>query len=176
MRTFNILISCLITAALVAAAPAFGAEMNHHDSSMMNQSNQNPNEMSSSSFSRPIDLSFLLHKTVRDEQGRTFGKVSDVVIGPNGQAQFVILSRTGMIGRSEKFIPVPWKTFTTHWTNVAQINEDRPVVLSLAQDRLDKAPGFSNRNELTNSATRQKVCQYFKGDCAQNAYYPNSAS
>ncbi|MDR3570055.1 MAG: PRC-barrel domain-containing protein [Syntrophobacteraceae bacterium] len=176
MRKFNILMSFLMIAGLVASAPAFGAEMNEHGSSMMNNHNSYSNEMSKGALSHSIDLSSLLNKNVRDQQGQTIGEVSDVVVGPDGQAQFVILSRSGMLKTSGKYIPVPWKTFTSHWTNEAQANMSGPIDLSLAQTRLDRAPGFSNKRDLTSSQTREKVCQYFKGDCAQNMFDRNTAS
>lgn len=180
MRNFNLLVSFLMIAGLVVAAPAFGAEMNNQGSSTMKQSNQNPNEMSnhemsSRPFTHSISLSYLMNKSVRDEQGRTIGEVSDIVVGPDGHADFVILSRSGALRTSGKYIPVPWKTFTSHWTNMAEVDRSRPVVLSLAESRLDSAPGFSNKRDLTSSATRQKVCQYFKGDCAQSEFNPRSA-
>ncbi len=185
MNKFNMLLSFLMIAGLVAAAPSFGAEMNQNGPSMMHQpqnhkemmnQSQNPNERSSSPFSHSIDLSYLMHKAVRNEQGHKIGEVSDVVVGPNGQAQFVIIERAGLFRTSGKYIPVPWKTFTSNWTNVAQLNKSQPIVLSLAESRLDKAPNFSSKKDLTNSATRQRVCRYFKGDCAQNALNSKSAS
>ncbi len=175
MRKFNLWVSFLMIAGLVVAAPAFGAEMNNQGSSMKNQSNQNPNEMSNRPFTHSIGLSYLMNKSVRDEQGKTIGEVSDVVVGPDGRAEFVILSRSGLLRTSGKYIPVPWKTFTSHWTNMAQVDRSRPVILSLAQSRLDSAPGFSNKRDLTSGATRQRVCQYFKGDCAQSEFNPRSS-
>lgn len=174
MRKFNLLMSLLMMVGLIAAGPAFGAGMNEHDSSMMNQPNSN--QMSKGSLNHPFDLSYLLHKSVRNEQGRKIGTISDVVVGPDGQAQFVILSRSGGLLRGPKFIPVPWKTFTSNWTNSAQLSQSRPIELSLAPSMLDRAPDFSNRKDLTNNATRQKVCQFFKGDCAQNMLDRNSQS
>ena len=185
MKRFNALLSFLMMVGLVAAAPVFGAEMNQNGPSMMHQpqnhnemmnQSQNPEEMSRSPFSHPIDLSYLMHKTVRNEQGRKIGEVSDVVVGPNGQAQFVIIERAGLFRTSGKYIPVPWKTFTSNWKNVAQLNQSRPIVLSLAESRLNQAPNFSSKKDLTNSATRQRVCQYFKGDCAQDASNHGSTS
>ncbi len=172
MQKNSILMSLMMMAALLTAIPAF-AQMNRNGAPMMNQQEQNSmsrgNQMSQSPFTHSIDLSYLLHKSVKNEQGRTIGKVSDVIVGPNGQAEFVILSRTGLFTSSGRYLPVPWKTFSSHWTNSAQIDESKPVVLSLSQDRINRAPGFSNKKDLTNNLARQKVCMYFKGDCQQSS-------
>jgi sporulation protein YlmC with PRC-barrel domain len=174
MRKFNLLMSLLMMVGLIAAGSAFGAGMNEHDSSMMNQPNSN--QMLKGSLDHPFDLSYLLHKSVKNEQGHKIGTISDVVMGPDGQAQFVIISRSGGVLSSSKFIPVPWKTFSSNWKNSTELSQSRPIELSLAQSRLDRAPDFTNRRDLTKNATRQKVCQFFKGDCAQNMldHHPQS--
>lgn len=179
MRRLNILVSFLLMVGLLVALPAFAAEMNHHGSSMMNQSQKSPNQFSKSPLashsSHAINLSYLMHKEVRNQQGRTIGRVTDVVIGPGGRAEFVVLARSGVFRTHGKYIPIPWKTFMSHTTNMVGLSESGSLVFSLARDKLDKAPGFYKK-DLTSSATRDEVCQYFKGECAQNEFNPRSQS
>jgi sporulation protein YlmC with PRC-barrel domain len=190
MKSFKLVISIVMMLGLLAALPAFATQ----DDSSSSSSATNPNQAAnpSNSTSRPTAQSMdqsqiakpqensletagnfpqfraddLIGKSVKDQDGNGIGKVADLVIGKDGQADFVVLSHGGILWFGEKYTPVPFQTFMSNATNIAKLNSDSDVTTKLSKAKIDSAPEFSDRHwDL--SGSQGKICSYFgQGLCS----------
>jgi sporulation protein YlmC with PRC-barrel domain len=139
---------------LLVAAPIFAAGT---DQSRSMSSSRN------AAF-QAFNASDLMGKTVKNSKGEELGKVEDLVIGSNGRADFVVLEHGGVLGVEGKYVLVPYQTFMNS-TNIAKINTDHDLTANLDKARFDAAPTFSDKKwDLSNTATRNKVCSYYGPD------------
>jgi len=100
----------------------------------------------------------LIGSSVKDEKGESLGKIEDIVINRNGQAQYLILSHGGILGIGEKLIPIPYQT--AKWNA-----KDRTITLAnVDKERLEKAPNFSDQewNRLGESDYDKSVYGYYR--------------
>ncbi len=88
-----------------------------------------------------IQASFLMDREVQDAQGNKIGSVTDIMIGPDGKVEYIVLSEgSGLLGLGEKdFMPVPWSKVNTG--NIAKDQE--ALTLSLNKQELENAPTFN---------------------------------
>ncbi len=165
MKKLSFLLSLLLVAGLLVALPASAAQTNSSESQPMNQmGSQSSMGQSQGMNSRPFNAKDLLGKTVKDRKGKSIGKVADLVIGNDGRADFVILSRGGFFSRG-KYTPVPYKTFISSATNLYQLRKDRDLKTNLSKAMIDKAPTYS-RLHLNLMSSQNKICSYYgMGQC-----------
>jgi sporulation protein YlmC with PRC-barrel domain len=84
----------------------------------------------------------LIDTEVRDPQGKTLGSVADLVLAPvTGKLSYLVLSRGGLFGIDEKYIPIPWTDFKITPTGIM-------LVLNTSEDVLDKAP-WGHKDQFT---------------------------
>jgi len=146
MARFNIL-SILVIVGLLVAVPVFAAETS--------------NTLSSSTF-HAFKANDLIGKTVKNSNGDDIGKVEDLVIGNDGRADFVILSRGGTLGVGDKYIPIPFQTFMSNSTNLARINTDNDLIANLDTSKLDAAPSFKDKKyDLSSRDSQMRICRYY---------------
>jgi sporulation protein YlmC with PRC-barrel domain len=164
MKKSNFLLSVFLMAGLLVALPVFAAQSD--SSQTMNQPMNQPSMSQSHQEMNfhPFYTKDLLGKTVKDQKGKTIGKVADVVIGKDGRADFVVLSRGGMFSRG-KYTPIPFKTFISSATNLNDLRKASYLKTSLSRAKIDKAPTYSSRRwNLTGS--QDKICGYYgSGQC-----------
>ena len=164
MKKLNFLVSVLLMAGLLMALPVFAAESD--STQTMNQPMNQPSMSQSHQEMNfhPFYTKDLLGKTVKDQKGRTIGKVEDVVIGNDGRVDFVVLFRGGMFSRG-KYTPIPFKTFISSATNLNDLQKAGYLKTNLSKARIDKAPTYSSRRwNLTGS--QDKICGYYgPGQC-----------
>ena len=157
MKKFNILFSLLLTAGFFMVSPSFSMAQGASPAQPPGQAMQSQTyaNMNFQSF----QVKDLLGKTIKDKSGKSIGKVSDVVIGKSGRADFVIISRGGFLS-GDKYTPIPFETFMSNATNLASLQKDRALRTNLARADIDKAPTFASRHwKMTSEQTR--VCNYF---------------
>jgi sporulation protein YlmC with PRC-barrel domain len=155
MKKFNITMSLLLVAGLLAAAPVLAAENDHSKSSM---STPRGSDSSNSAF----NVNDLIGKSVKNSRGDELGKVEDVIIGSDGRAQFVVLSRGGTLGVGAKYVPVPFNTLMSNSTNIARIKTDNDLIANLDKAKLDSAPSFSDKRfDLSSRDSQNKICSYY---------------
>ena len=161
MKKFNILMLAMIVGLLSAfAVYAADYSTSHPSSSMGVEKNLMSGEFHS------FNASDLIGKTVKGKDGESLGKVEDVMLSRDGTASFVILSYGGTAGIGSKYVPIPFNTFVSDWTNMARLSTDSDVIANLDKAKLDSAPSFSDKKELGSHATRDTVCRYFgEGAC-----------
>ena len=88
-----------------------------------------------------ILASSLMDYDVQDAEGNKVGSVSDIMIGPDGNVEYIVLSEgASFLGFGDTdLIPVPWNK-----VNTGQIGEDQDaVMLSLSKEELENAPVFN---------------------------------
>ena len=166
MKKFNLVFSLLLLAGLLLTGPIFAAQSDSNQP-MNQQSNQSSMGQSQRAMNaHPFNVKDLLGKSVKDQKGKSIGKVADVVIGSDGRADFIVLSRGGVFSGG-KFTPVPFKTFISNATNLNDLRKAGYLKTSLTRARIDKAPTYSSRHwNLTGS--RDKICSYYgAGQCSR---------
>jgi sporulation protein YlmC with PRC-barrel domain len=110
----------------------------------------------------------LIGTEVRDPQGKTLGKVADLVLAPaTGKLAYLVIGRGGLFGIDEKFIPIPWSDFKITPTGIM-------LVLNTSESALDTAPwGHQDQFDTPTSFDLQgkKVDAYWSTHLTANGGY-----
>ncbi|MFC7292924.1 PRC-barrel domain-containing protein [Hirschia litorea] len=87
-----------------------------------------------------LSSSSIASDSVRNTQGEDLGSIKDLMIDPNsGEVVYAILSFGGFLGLGDKYFAVPF--------NQLKVDRDNKcMVLQVAKDRLENAPGFDKDN------------------------------
>lgn len=150
MKKFSLFMLLLLMVGFFVAVPVFAAG---------NEYSASP--MKSGEF-QAFHVNDLVGKTVKNSAGDELGKVEDMVIGKNGRADFVILSRGGTLGVGAKYIPIPFQTFMSSSTNLARVNTDADLIANLDKAKLDSAPAFTdNTYGLSTTDSHKQICSYY---------------
>ncbi len=102
---------------------------------------------------RPYGLSELLGSDVKNLQGDYLGKITDLVVDPQGRVAFAVLSHGGLLGMGGTTVAIPFEALTFD-------QMDRHFALDITRERLNSAPAFSMR-DLTNEKWAEDVYRYF---------------
>ena len=159
MKRFNVsmAMALVLAFAFFMALPVYAAEKDASKDAAM-----------SNNF-HAFEMKDLMGKTVKDHTGQNLGKVEDAVIGDDGRVDYIILSREGLLGAGEKYVPIPFKTFMTNTNNMAKINTDNDLTLNLDKAKLDSAPTFSDKKwDMSNKGWQNKVCSYYGAGACPN--------
>jgi len=93
---------------------------------------------------KPFRASEVLGKNLKGDKDQKLGEVSDLIIGPEGEITFVLVSRGGLLGVGENYAAVPWSAVTRD----AERDE---LFASITKESFDQAPAFS-KDEIDNIA------------------------
>jgi sporulation protein YlmC with PRC-barrel domain len=77
--------------------------------------------------------------------GDKLGKIEDLVINPNGEIAYGVLSFGGVLGVGDKYFAVPWHVLRSDIpkaTSKDTKSSEREFVLPIDKERLKNAPGF----------------------------------
>jgi sporulation protein YlmC with PRC-barrel domain len=77
----------------------------------------------------------VLGKEVINPQGENLGQIKDLVVQPNGQIAYAVLSFGGFLGLGDKLFAVPFEALRLD-------PEKEHFVLNVTKERLEQAPGF----------------------------------
>jgi sporulation protein YlmC with PRC-barrel domain len=80
----------------------------------------------------------LIGTTVKNLQGETLGKITDLTINDD-RVTFAIISHGGVLGIGDKLVPVPMKALT--------ITDNKNATLDISKDKLATAPNFEKNSE-----------------------------
>jgi len=90
---------------------------------------------------RSSDLNSRNVRNLRDED---VGSIKDVVLYPEGDIAYVVLSvSTGFLNMDSKYFAIPWESLS--FTRAERTGEDL-VTLDVDKDKLENAPGFNDDN------------------------------
>lgn len=168
MRKFKMTMIGLIvmTAFIVAPVYAQSTSSNSGSENPMSTTSQSGSEqmsqtgsMAQSGQQSAIRVSQLMDKSVQDEQGNSVGKVSDVIINPQGKADYIVVSEGGGFLGGGKLKPIPWDKVEAQSISSNQ----RAITIAVSQDKLKNAPAF-NKNEwqsFTQGNMDQKIRGYY---------------
>lgn len=80
----------------------------------------------------------LIGTTVKNLQGETLGKITDLTIS-NDRVTFAVISHGGVLGIGDKLIPVPMNALT--------ITDNKNATLDISKEKLAAAPNFEKNSE-----------------------------
>ncbi len=144
-KKLSITLIGLIAMLMLLAAPLYAGEasaMEHKGEKA--KGSERDGMTSAGEMTRQDDAilaSSLMDWDVQDAQGNKIGSVADLMIGPDGKIEYIVLSEgIGFLGFGETdLVPVPWSK-----VNTADISEDQDAVtLSLSKQELENAPAFN---------------------------------
>lgn len=166
------LIFGLLLVALLAFSPAWaqqagqpsgemrgqGQEMQQRQTDQQFQNQQQSGQRQQSlEQAAPLKVSDdLIGKEVQNRQGEDLGDVHDVVLGPDGQISYIILSHGGILGVGGDLYPVPKDAITYNTQNDV-------VMLNMDKAKLEQAPKIQENDlaQLKNPEYTQQVHGYY---------------
>lgn len=92
----------------------------------------------------PMKMSEITGDTVKNTKGEQLGTIQDLVVGPDGQVQYMILSHGGWLNIGDRLFAIPWEA-------ARPASEPNTYIVNIDRDRLAKAPNF-DRNTWPNFA------------------------
>jgi sporulation protein YlmC with PRC-barrel domain len=98
------------------------------------------------------NFSDLIGKHVVGENGESLGKVENVIIGRDGEAKYLLLSKTGVPESGENLVAVPW--------SMVKSTSNDTLALNISKDKIDKAPTFS-KDTTFNRDWENKINAYY---------------
>ncbi|HEX3997105.1 MAG TPA: PRC-barrel domain-containing protein [Pirellulales bacterium] len=113
---------------------------------------------------RPWRASETIGLKVEDPQGRSLGKIEDIVFNPtNGHIRYAVLSFGGVAGMGDKYFAIPWTHLRSEEMATKGGNQKFALVLDVSETKLKNAPGFDSKNwpDFGNSAYGTSVRQFY---------------
>jgi hypothetical protein len=81
----------------------------------------------------------ILGHTVTDPDGKTIGRLVDVLVGNDGEPQAAVIDFGGFLGVGSRKLAVQWSTL-----HFAPANAKQPITLDLSQDQIKAAPEYKD--------------------------------
>ncbi len=119
----------------------------------MQSSKQHENTLQQAGMHKVSDL---MGQKVVDQNGQELGSVDNMIVGNNGQVQYIILSRGGVLGVGGTLVPVPWDAANLR-------TQGDQLVASISKQKLDSAPTFSGDNwaQISQPGYEQQLNSYY---------------
>lgn len=99
----------------------------------------------------------LVGKVVEGHNHEKLGLVEDLVIGPDGQVNYMVISHDEMPGMEDKLTPIPFSAINK------EASSGKKIVVDVAKEELKNAPSFARNQwpEFHNSGYGEKLHGYF---------------
>jgi len=104
-------------------------------------------------INRPYGQSEIMGSEVKNLQGVHLGRITDLVIDPNGRVAFAILSHGGFLWIGETSVAVPFEGLTYD-------QKGKHFTLDITTERLKSAPAFTMR-DLASEKWAEDVYRHF---------------
>ncbi len=104
-------------------------------------------------FNRPYGLTEVVGSYVKNPNGDYLGRITDLVIDPQGRVAFAILAHGGFLRMGETSVAIPFEALSFD-------QKGNYFALDISQERLNSAPGFARR-DLTSEKWADDVYRYF---------------
>jgi len=87
-----------------------------------------------------LSASTITGDAVRNREGDKLGHLEEIVIDlDGGRVAYAVVASGGFLGLGDKYFAVPWDLLTVD-------TENEEMILDVAKDVLEKAPGFDKDN------------------------------
>ncbi len=128
-------------------------EQQQAEQQTMGQQQEQQNPLQAAGMHKASDL---MGKTVTTQQGEKIGNINDLLVGQNGEVQYIILSRGEVLGMGGELVPVPWQAANL------QMQQDQ-LVSSLDKEKIENAPSFKSDQwaNFTEPGYEQEVHAYY---------------
>jgi sporulation protein YlmC with PRC-barrel domain len=83
---------------------------------------------------------------IKTLEGKEIGQLEDVVLGPNGEALYGIVSFNKIDGMGDKWYLMPWTAVQYRGADGVGVAQDGTIIIAVAEERLKNAPGFDRHN------------------------------
>lgn len=106
---------------------------------------------------RTLSATSLAGDVVRNSVGERLGKLEDIMIDlPTGRVAYAVLSFGGVLGIGDKLFAVPWSALELD-------EQQHELVLDIAKDRLESAPGFDKNHwpDMTDLEWGKRIYEYY---------------
>jgi len=112
------------------------------------------------SFDQPQRLSEIIGSDVVNHQGEKLGSVDDFVVNEQGQLEYLIISRGGVMGIGASLIAIPLDSVSP------QVTEDKELRINVDKTTLDQAPTFAAGDypDFADRQWQQESRGYFQND------------
>ncbi len=104
-----------------------------------------------------MSASTLIGDKVVNDAGEDIGKIEEIMLHvPSGKIAYAVLSFGGFLGIGDKLFAIPWEAL--------KLNEDtKSFVLSIAKEKLEKAPGFDKDHwpDMADRKWSQEIYSYY---------------
>lgn len=102
-------------------------------------------------------------ETAKNLKGEKLGTVDDLVIGPDGRVQYLILARDGGILKEDRLFAIPW--------DMVRIGDEAEVVIHLESEKLANAPNFGRDEwpDFDDPGVKNQYSGYFAGSAREGA-------
>lgn len=85
---------------------------------------------------RTMSATTLIGDTVRNPEGQELGSVKEIMLDMDtGRTSYAVLDMGGFLGIGNKLFAMPWSMLTVD-------AENHEIVIDVAKERLENAPGF----------------------------------
>ena len=120
----------------------------------------------------------LIGMKVLSTTGDSLGKIEDIVLHPNGEASYAVLSFGGWLGMGDKLFAMPWSVLRSVEADTAKKDSARSLVLPLSKERFKTAPGFEPKSwpNTANPDWTKDIDAFYVGDLNPDTNRPINAS
>lgn len=129
---------------MLTLSPAMAGDTTHSkkgdESHMGEQMDTNRHQYFSKNAMRGTDL---IGQGVYNRNNEEIGSVEDLVIGSDGQVNYLVIEYGGILGMGDRLVPIPMSKIDRSRT------EDSNIRINVSKEELDNAPNFTT-NEWPN--------------------------
>jgi sporulation protein YlmC with PRC-barrel domain len=105
----------------------------------------------------------LIGSKVHSEHGEQIGKLEDIVVSPNQDSSYAVLSLGSWANMADRYCAMPWSVINTVEADVTVKDSVRTLVLTVDKELLRTAPNFEKRTwpDMTDVAWRSEIDAFY---------------